>query len=72
MHKKLTASAATSLLLLGASDVAMAQETFPPFVVLSVQATADVVVAPPSPWAVRVWMPFRPCARSRWNSKEQT
>jgi hypothetical protein len=45
MHKKLMASAATSLLLLGASSVAMAQ-TFPPFVVLSVQATLDVEVPP--------------------------
>ena len=45
MHKKLMASAATSLLLLGASSVAMAQ-TFPPFVVLSVQATLDVELPP--------------------------
>jgi hypothetical protein len=45
MHKKLTASAATSLLLLGASSVAMAQ-TFPPLVVVSVQATPDIVVPP--------------------------
>jgi hypothetical protein len=49
MIKKLTASAATSLLLLGASGVAMAQEvpTFPPLVVFSVQTTPDVVVDPP-------------------------
>jgi hypothetical protein len=45
MLKKLMASAATSLLLLGASSVAMAQ-TFPPLVVASVQATPDVVVPP--------------------------
>ena len=46
MLKKLTVSAAaTSLLLLGASGVAMAQ-TFPPFVVLSVQATLDIEVPP--------------------------
>jgi hypothetical protein len=44
MHKKLTTSAATSLLLLGASGAAMAQEPFPPLVVASVQATADVAV----------------------------
>jgi hypothetical protein len=50
MLKKLTASAATSLLLLGASGVAMAQEvpTFPPLVVFSVQTTPDVVVDPSS------------------------
>jgi hypothetical protein len=46
MHKKLTASAATSLLLLGASGVAMAQEV-PPLVVVSAQTTPDVVVNPP-------------------------
>jgi hypothetical protein len=74
MLKKLTASAATSFLLLGASGVAMAQEvpTFPPLVVFSLQTTPDVVVDPPSQWAVRVWTPFRPFARSPWSSKEQT
>jgi hypothetical protein len=47
MNKKLTASAATSLLLLGTSSVAMAQEplTLPPLVVASVQATVDVTAA---------------------------
>jgi hypothetical protein len=48
MHKKLTASAATGLLLLGASSVAMAQDsplTLPPLVVASVQATVDVTAA---------------------------
>jgi hypothetical protein len=49
MLKKLTASAATSFLLLGAPGVAMAQEApaFPPLVVFSVQLTPDVVVDPP-------------------------
>lgn len=46
MHKKLTTSAATSLLLLGTSCVAMAQES-PVLVVSSVQTTPDVVVDPP-------------------------
>jgi hypothetical protein len=46
MLKKLTASAATGFLLLGAAGVAMAQE-FPPLVVFSVEATSDVVVDPP-------------------------
>jgi hypothetical protein len=44
MLKKLTASAATGFLLLGASGVAMAQEELPPLVVFSVQATPDVVL----------------------------
>jgi hypothetical protein len=47
MLKKLTASAATGFLLLGAPGVAMAQEEFPPLVVFSVQATRDVEVDPP-------------------------
>ena len=46
MLKKLTSSAATGFLLLGAPGVAMAQE-FPPMVVFGVQATSDVVVDPP-------------------------
>ena len=69
MLKKLTASAATSFLLLGASGVAMAQ-AFPPLVVFSVQTTPDLVVDPPSQWAVRVWTPFRPFARSPWSSNK--
>jgi hypothetical protein len=50
MIKKLTTSAATGFLLLGASGVAMAQEppTLPPLVVFSVQTTPpDLVVEPP-------------------------
>ena len=46
MLKKLTSSAATGFLLLGAPGVAMAQE-FPPLVVFGVQTTSDVVVDPP-------------------------
>ena len=44
MLKKLTASAATGFLLLGAPGVAMAQEAFPPLVVFSVQTTPNVEV----------------------------
>jgi hypothetical protein len=51
MHKKLTASAVTGFLLLGAAGVAMAQ-TPPPeegvqLVVFGVQTTSNVVVDPP-------------------------
>ena len=43
MLKKLTTSAATGFLLLGAPGVAMAQE-FPPLVVFSVQTTSNIEV----------------------------
>jgi hypothetical protein len=47
MLKKLTASAATGFLLLGASGVAMAQTTppeLPPMVVYSIQTTSNLTV----------------------------
>jgi hypothetical protein len=49
MRKKLTASAATSFLLLGASGGAVAQEVppFPPLTVLSLQTTPDDVADRP-------------------------
>ena len=44
MLKKLTTSAATGFLLLGAPSVAMAQEAFPPLLVFSIQTTANIEV----------------------------
>ena len=44
MLKKLTASAATGFLLLGAPGVAMAQEAFPPLVVFGIQTTSNIEV----------------------------
>ena len=46
MYKKLTISAVTGFLLLGAPGVAMAQEepSFPPFLVFGIQTTANIEV----------------------------
>jgi hypothetical protein len=66
MIKKLTTRAATSLLLLGASGVAMAQQELPPFhhwwlpAFKQRQNSRSTL----SQWEVRAWMVFKPCVGS--------